>query len=133
MEQRQASGPDLRRQPHGVLDGAVTPRALRGELGRRVLGVVDQEVDAAAELLHAFVDPQRGARLLVVADVGHAGAAVAHPVPVGLADMGHGARLHLVATDPEALGGVADLDPAREVVQPDREQGRADRLREHIV
>ena len=54
--QRQPPGADLGGQPHRVLDGAVAPRALAGELGRRVLGVVDQQVDAVAQLEDAVGD-----------------------------------------------------------------------------
>src|SRR4029079_18208264 len=50
------AGADLTGQPHRVLDRAVAPRALAGELGRRVLGVVDQQVDAVAELGDAVGD-----------------------------------------------------------------------------
>ena len=72
VEQRQPLGAHLARQPHGVLDGAVPPRALAGELGRRVLGVVDQQVDALAQVEHAVGDVRPAHRLLVVADVGDA-------------------------------------------------------------
>ena len=93
--------PDLRRQPHGVLDGAVAPRALRGELRRRVLGVVDQQVDAAHSSRTRSSTSQRVARLLVVADVGDAGAPVGHAVAVRLADVGHRPRLDVEAADVE--------------------------------
>ena len=52
VEQRQALGAGFLRDVHRVVDRAVTPVALVLELGRRVLRVVDQQVDAVAEVEH---------------------------------------------------------------------------------
>ena len=74
--QRQPLGADLAGQEHGVLDRAVPPVALALELGRRVLRVVDQQIDALAQPPHLLVDQQPPGRLLVVAHVGDARAVV---------------------------------------------------------
>src|SRR5215216_1381268 len=52
----QASGAHLTGEPHRVLDGAVPPVALAGELAGGVLRIVDQQVDTVAELEHAVGD-----------------------------------------------------------------------------
>ena len=46
--------PGFLRHVHRVVDGAVTPVPLVLELGRRVLRVVDQQVDAVAEVEHVL-------------------------------------------------------------------------------
>ena len=68
--------PGLRGDLHGVVDGAVAPVALLRELVGRVLRVVDQQVDAVAQLEHGVGDVATlpSTRLLVVADVGDRGA-----------------------------------------------------------
>ena len=77
---RGGTGPAAGRRPRPP----ATPRTRRcsgptcafGELRRRVLGVVDQQVDAVAQLEHAVGDAAHpSTRLLVVADVGDARAA----------------------------------------------------------
>ena len=132
VEQGQALGADLARQPHGVLDRAVTPCALAGELGGRVLGVVDQQVDALAQCEHAVGDVRPAERLLVIADVGDARRTVRHAIAERLADMGHGAALDVEAADAELGGRFADVDPTGEGIDPDREHRRADRRGEDL-
>ena len=81
---------------------------LLGELGRRVLGVVDQQVDALAEAPHAVGDARPADRLLVVADVGDARRPVGDAVAERLADVGHAAcsrrRSRRCGTWPPARG-----------------------------
>ncbi len=55
--------PGLGRDPHGVVDRAVAPRAPSGrELVGRVLGVVDQQVGTVAQLEHAVGRPRASRR-----------------------------------------------------------------------
>ncbi len=132
VEQRQSLGADLAGQPDGVLDRAVAPVALLGELGRRVLGVVDQQVDALAQPPHRLGDLRAAVRLLVVADVGHAGRPVGDPIAQRLADVRDLRRLDLVAADAETGLRRPDVDVAGEAVEADREQWRLDRVGEHL-
>ena len=50
VEQGEALGPGVAGDQHGVLDGAVAPVRLLGELAVVYCAVVDQQVDAVGQL-----------------------------------------------------------------------------------
>ena len=101
----------------GVVDRAMPPRRLHGELLGRVLRVVDQQVGAFAQLAGAVGHLEHvDARLLVVAQVGDRGAAPRQPVAARVADVRDRARHDLDRRRSELLVG----DPA----EVDRRLGR---------
>src|SRR5207244_9150513 len=85
---------------HRVVDGAVSPVPLLSPLRRRVLRVVDQEVDAVAQLEHGVCDAPVG-WLLMVADVGDRDVVPVDPVADRGPRMGHGTNLYLRRADGE--------------------------------
>ena len=121
------------RHGHGVLHRAVAPRALLLELARRVLGVVDQQVDAAAQLEDRLGDRRRVVGLLVVADVGDAEIVALDAVAGHRPVVRNGAGVHDVRADGELRLGAVDRDVAVELVERDREQRRADRAQQDLA
>jgi len=96
VEQRELTGAGFLGDVDGVLDRAVTPRALDHVLLGGVLRVVDEQVDAVAELQHV-------ARHIVVGVFGDG----ARPVVGEVRDR------HPLHLDPEAQRGVGVAHPAR--------------------
>ena len=135
MEEHERASPRLGRQPDGVVDHAMAPVALDLELGRRVLRVVDQDVDALAQLHRAGRDGERTvARLLVIAEVADAVAVPRDPVPAGAPDVWDQPRHHVELADRELrVGDVVEPDVARQLGQRDREQWWPDRVGHHVV
>ena len=127
---RPARGRDLDR----VVDGAVTPVRPLGELGVVVLGVVDQQVDVAAQLEHCRIHRGRPrGRLLVVAHVGHRPAIPLDAVPEGGPHVGHPRRGDRGVVDLEPAGfGVVEPDMARQRLDLDREVGRREESADHV-
>ncbi len=136
VEQRELARAGFLGDVDRVLDGAVTPRALDLVLVGGVLRVVDEQVDAVAELEHV-------AGYVVVGVVGHGAGPVVGEVRdrhalhldpeaergVGVADP---ARPHLGAVEREVVvGDRLEGDVAAQLLGRDREVGRAHHLAEH--
>src|SRR5829696_8988350 len=126
VEQRQPAGARLPGHLHGEVHAAVAPVGLLLPLLRRVLRVVDEEVDAVAQLEHGVGHPLAAVEGdLVVTDVGHRHAGPVDPVAVVLPHVGHRADPHLgVAHGHVGLGQVVEDDLAPEVGGPHGEVGR---------
>ena len=135
VEQRERLHPALGGQPHRVLDRAMPPRRLHPELLGRVLGVVDQQVDAFAQLARTVGHLEHvDAGLLVVAQVGDRRPVPRDPVAARGADVRDQARHDVDVADPEGLvADPAEVDAAGERLERDRERRRAQAGTEHVT
>ncbi len=138
VEQRQLPRARFLGDEDRVLDGAVTPRALDHVLVGGVLRVVDQEVDAVAELEHVVGD-------VVVGVFGHGAGTVVGEVrdrhalgldaePERRIGVAHPPGAHLRPVEREVVVGdglEGDLTP--QLLGRDREVGRAHHVAEDLA
>ena len=134
VEHGQPLGPRLLRHEHRVVDRAVAPVVLLGELVGGVLGVVDDEVGAVAQLEHRVADLVAAVvGHLVVGQVGDDRPAHLDPVAVVGAHVGHGPHPHLGAVDLDvAVGDVVEADLAVQLLDRHREERRPHELVERL-
>ena len=105
VEEREPAGTGLGRNLDGVVHRAVAPIRAGGELEVVELGVMDQHVDAAAQLQHGGIDLGRSAPwLLVVAEVGDGRAVRGDAVTGRGPEVGNGRSHDLVPLDPDVDG-----------------------------
>ena len=135
MEQRQLLGPRPAREPHRVVDRAVAPVELHGELVLGVLRIVNEQIDAVGKLERTVARREAAVvGLLMITDVGDAAAVPLDAVAERRADVRNEARQHPYITDGElVVGEVVEPERAREVVDADGEQRRPDRGLEHLA
>ena len=139
VEQRELARARLLGDVDRVLDGAVTPVPLDLVLVGGVLRVVDEEVDAVAQLEHVVGN-------VVVGVVGHgAGAVVGEvrdrhaldldPEPERGIGVAHPPRAHLGAVEREVVVGrrASNATSPRSSLGGDREVRRAHHAVEHVV
>ena len=119
----------------------MTPERLLRELFGRVLRVVNQQVDAVAQLHDAGVDvtgrrrrvADVGVGRLVVADVRDAAAVPVEAVAHGRPDVGHRADQHLRVADRHLVAGdVDESHVALQLAEVDREVRRLHQPAEHV-
>src|SRR5690606_16798989 len=134
VEQGEAPGAGLVGDEHGVVHRAVAPVVLLRELLDRVLGVVDDEVGAVAQLEDVVAHPVAAVvGHLVVGDVGHRRPADLDPVAVVGPDVRHRAHPDLRPVDLDvAVVDVVELDLAVELLDRHREERRAHELAEGV-
>ena len=138
VEQHQPARAGLAGDVHGVVDRAMTPVALRLVFGGGVLRVVDEHVDAVAQLEDLVRDEVVGVLGMtarpVIRDVGHRDAVEVDAEAERRPDMAHPARAHLRLTDREVvLARAVEPHVACELAGRNREEGRPHHLREHVT
>jgi hypothetical protein len=138
MEQHQLAGARLPGNVHRVLDRAVAPMAFRSVFLVRVLRVVDEHVDAVAQLehllRHVVVRVLGATARTVVGDVRDRDAVPVHTESERRTDVTHPARPNLRDTDREVVvARVVKTHVARELRGRDREVRRPHHCGEHVA
>ena len=131
MEQGEAFDLGSHGEAHGVVDRAVTPVELPGELVSGVLRIVDQQVDTIGQL-HGRLGDRKAAvgRLLMIWKIRNRSTIEVDAIAVGRADMRDGAAHDGRLTNPAHRWCSSVGDPTWQIIEPHREHRWANHVGE---
>ena len=135
VEQGESLDSSLPRQPDRKFRSAVTPVALLFELIWRVLRIVNQQINIAAEVEHTVGRRKRSiGRHLVITDIRNRAPIPSHAISNGVADMRNQTGHQTNIADRElVVTNLVEPDRARKHREVNREQRGLDRVSEDLL